>query len=463
MSNVRSAHGWEEAKGDDFVAIFEKAAMEARPRSALAPVLHTMTVADSAIAPPHASAHLRGITEPKGPEVTQVNPDILRWARETAGLTREDAARKLAIPDTKTAMAVDRLRAMEDGERPPTRAMLSRMAKQYHRPLVAFYLSQPPRRANWGRDFRAPSTDRSARDEAVLDALVRNVQARQGLLRSAMLDDDDDLAPLRFLGSATIDTPVARVVAAIRDTLGLQPVEFRAASNPDEAFRLLRSHAERAGIFVLLLGNLGSYHTDLDVEVFRGFALLDDFAPFVVVNPKDSAGARSFTLLHELAHLWLREPGVSAGDPTDPVEVYCNRVASSFLLPHTELAALRTVEAGDVEAWARTITDFARSRNVSSSMVAYRLHRDAVVDRETWLALQGLFRSRWLAGRKRERQRLAERDSGPTYGVLVRHSLGSRLIDLTFRLEASGSLTATKVGRVLGVNPRNAHTILPAG
>ena len=110
-----------------------------------------------------------------------------------------------------------------------------------------------------------------------------------------MLDDDDDLAPLRFLGSATIDTPVARVVADIRDTLGLQPTEFRAARNPDEAFRLLRSHAERAGIFVLLLGNLGSHHTDLDVVVFRGFALLDDFAPFVVVNPKDSAGVRSFT------------------------------------------------------------------------------------------------------------------------------------------------------------------------
>ena len=154
---------------------------------------------------------------------------------------------------------------------------------------------------------------------------------------------------------------------------------------------------------------------------------------------------------------------MSAGDPTDPVEVYCNRVASSFLLPHNELVALRAADAGDVEAWARTIAGFARSRNVSSSMVAYRLHRDSAIDKETWLALQGLFRSRWLAARKHERQRLAERDSRPAYGVLVRHWLGSRLIDLTFRLEASGSLTATKVGRVLGVNPRNAHTILPAG
>ena len=103
----------------------------------------------------------------------QVNPDILRWAGETAGLSREEAARKLAIADTKTAMAIDRLRAMEDGERPPTRAMLSRMAKQYHRPLVAFYLSQPPRRANWGRDFRAPSTDRSERDEGSFEGLWR--------------------------------------------------------------------------------------------------------------------------------------------------------------------------------------------------------------------------------------------------------------------------------------------------
>ena len=215
--------------------------------------------------------------------------------------------------------------------------MLSRMAKQYRRPLLTFYLAQPPRRANWGRDFRAPAADRSRREEALLDALVRNVQARQGLLRSAMLDDDDDIVPLSFVGSATIDTPVDRLVASIRDTLALQLSDFRAERNPDAAFRLLRSHAEQAGVFVLVLGNLGSHHTNLGVEVFRGFALADEFAPFVVVNPRDSAGARSFTLLHELAHLWLGEPGISGGDPMDPVEVFCNTVASSFLLPDEDL------------------------------------------------------------------------------------------------------------------------------
>lgn len=280
----------------------------------------------------------------------QVNPDILRWARETAGLSQEDAVKKLGIKDAWGVAAVDRLAALENGEVLPTRAMLSRMARKYRRPLVTFYLAQPPRRGDWGKDFRAPMTGRSNGDEAVLNALVRNVQARQGLLREAMLDEDDDLAPLTFVGSATPDALVPQVVASIRDTLGLPLEKFRAARGPDEAFRLLRSHAEQAGVFVLVLGNLGSHHTDLGVEVFRGFALADDFAPFVVVNPKDSPAARCFTLLHELAHLWVGEPGISGGDPMDPVEVFCNRVASGFLLPFEELAAFKRPARNSVEA-----------------------------------------------------------------------------------------------------------------
>lgn len=393
----------------------------------------------------------------------QVNPDILRWARKTAGLSLDEAVKKLVITQARGTAAVDRLRALESGEQAPSRAMLSKMARQYHKPLLTFYLSRPPGRGNWGRDFRAPVADRSARDEALLNALVRNVQARQGLLRSAMLDEDDHLAPLAFVGSATIDTPVEQLVADIRGTLKLPLSGYRAAMNPDLAFRLLRSHAEQAGVFVLLLGNLGSYHTDLGVKVFRGFALADEFAPFIIVNPRDSAGARSFTLLHELVHLWLGEPGISGGNPMDPVEVFCNRVASAFLLPDAELGALRGPNTGDIRAWAKAITEFALPRNVSASMVAYRLHRRAAIGRDTWLGLQNMFRGRWLENRERQRQKLAATDGGPPYGVLVRHNVGPGLVDLTFRLEAGGSLTATKAGKVLGVNPRNARAVLAAG
>ena len=187
----------------------------------------------------------------------QVNPDILKWARESAGLRLEEAVKKLSIRDAWGTAAIDRLRALETGEDSPTRAMLSKMAKQYHRPLLTFYLAQPPRRGTWGRDFRAPGAHRSTRDEALLDALVRNVQARQGLLRSAMLDDDDEIVPLSFVASATIDTPVDRLVSSIRDTLAIQLSDFRAAKGTDAAFRLLRARAGQAGVFMLVLDNPG--------------------------------------------------------------------------------------------------------------------------------------------------------------------------------------------------------------
>ncbi len=390
----------------------------------------------------------------------EVNPAILSWARETAGLSPEEAVRKLGIKDARGVAALERLAELENGRVQPTRAMLSRMSKHYRRPLVTFYLSRPPGRGDWGRDFRAPATHRSRKDEAVLNALVRNVRARQGLLREAILDDDDELAPLSFLGSVSTDTPVAQVVASIRATLGLRLGDYRAANNPDRAFRLLRSHTEQAGVFVLVLGNLGSHHTDLGVQVFRGFALADDFAPFVVINPKDSAAAKCFTLLHELAHLWVGEPGISGGDPLDPVEVFCNRVASSFLLPDEELGSFKRPVTNSVDAWAEAVAAFGGPLNVSSSMVAYRLHRQGMIDRATWRDLHRLFRRRWHDRQGRDRQRRRARDGGPAYGVLVRHSLGLGMLELAGRLVSTGCLSATKAGRVMGVNPRNAHLLL---
>ena len=82
-----------------------------------------------------------------------VNPEILRWARETAGLTLEDAVQKLKISKARGVPALDRLAALEAGEEAPTRPMLVKMAKQYRRPLLTFYMSAPPRKADRGQDF----------------------------------------------------------------------------------------------------------------------------------------------------------------------------------------------------------------------------------------------------------------------------------------------------------------------
>ncbi len=110
---------------------------------------------------------------------------------------------------------------------------------------------------------------------------------------------------------------------------------------------LLRSKVEAVGIFVLLIGNLGSHHTAISVEAFRGFALADTVAPFIVINDQDAAVAWSFTLLHELAHLWLGKTGVSGRRPDAQIEKFCNDVAALILLPQHELPAIGITNSMD--------------------------------------------------------------------------------------------------------------------
>src|SRR3546814_7438206 len=108
------------------------------------------------------------------------------------------------------------------------------------------------------------------------------------------------------------------------------------------------------------------------IDAFRGFALADPIAPFVVINDRDAKTAWSFTLLHEVAHLWIGATGVSGGHFEGSTEQFCNDVASSFLLPPRELAQLavtRSTSQGDAN---QLITAFATERLISRSLVAYR-------------------------------------------------------------------------------------------
>ena len=254
-----------------------------------------------------------------------VNPKILLWARETAGLTRQDAVAKIRIKDARGEAAIDRLAALERGEEEPTRPVLVRMARYYRRPLLAFYLDESPPRSDRGADFRMLPASRLADTEALVDALVRNVRSRQNMVR-AMLEAEDEAVHLPFVGSLGKhpgeSVSVTEGIESLRQVLGfdLTASQYYAQPSPVDAFALLRSQVEASGVFVILRGDMGNYLSAIDVDVFRGFAIADDIAPFVVINDNDSVSAWSFTLLHELVHLLLGETGISGAHPGRAIE-----------------------------------------------------------------------------------------------------------------------------------------------
>ncbi len=390
--------------------------------------------------------------------MSAIQPEILTWSRETAGLSLEEAARAIGLKDARGETGAERLAKFEHGKGgDPPRTLLVKMAKAYRRPLIVFYLSQPQKTADRGQDFRTlPGEDRYNPD---LDALIRDIKARQGLVRS-ILEDEEAEAP-GFIGAATMDVPAKELAGQIAQEFEFNLGEYRAEKTSEAAFAYLRARIEAAGAFVLLLGNLGSHHTNIPVEIFRGFASADPLAPMIVVNDQDTKSAWSFTALHELVHLWLGSTGISGSDTTDSIEQYCNDVAGEILLPAEELKVFSKLSS--FESTVKAISEHAAQWRVSRAMVAYKLYRTGKVDRTMWSNLNSRFHDEFLAFKQKQAEKQKTSESGPNYYVVKRHRVGSALLDLVRRALDGGNITYTKASRVLGVKPRNVEPLLSSG
>lgn len=388
-----------------------------------------------------------------------VNPEILRWARETAGMTPDVAASKLSLNDTKRATKLDRLAALENGEDEPSDAMLLRMAKAYRRPLLSFYLPAPPEPDRSSLDFRT-LPERSSADEPVVASLLRDVKARQALVRGLL--EEEDQSPLAFVGSSRGATSVESVLASVVGWSGISRDEFRRAKNTDEAFSYLRERFEAIGIYIVLLSNLGTHHTDIDVRAFRGIALSDPFAPFVVINSQDAKSAWSFTLLHEVCHLWLGESGISTSSTELASERFCNEVASAFLLSTEEIGALSLPASTAPSDLADAMSAFAAARNISTTLVAFRAFQAGRISEESWTSVAEYMRTEWRRQKQTEKDARKDRakDGGPNFYVVRRYRLGKALVETAYRGVMEGSLSPSKAAKILGVAPRSVYPLL---
>lgn len=385
-----------------------------------------------------------------------IKHDILSWARETSKLSIDEAAQKLQITDSQSASAADKLSAYENGTKQPSRSLLLRMSKLYRRPLLTFYLDKPPAVGDRGEDFRTLPEDIEEFENVYVDALIRDVKARQSAIRDTLIDEDEG-ATLEYIGSCTTEQGVNHITRAIRQTLNLDLDEYRSQTNHKESFRLLRHKAEEAGIFVLLKGNLGSYHSNIAVTAFRGFALSDDIAPFIVINDRDAESAWSFTLLHELTHLMLGQTGISGAYAEKMIEKFCNEVATEFLLPDTDFRQFQP-ENLDFDVLKNDISTYAYQKKVSSSHIAYRLYRRGDINKALWEKLRQYYKDKWLERRNALKEKNSQKEGGPNYYIVKHYKLGA-LVDLVKRMTFSGALSTTKAGMLLDVKPLKVHRL----
>lgn len=277
-----------------------------------------------------------------------VKPDILIWARESAGFSLEEVA---------ASSGLSKAPEWETGEVQPTINQLRTLARKYKRPLAVFYLQERPTDFQVISDFRRLPGDGMQKMSPQLHLQVRAAQERREIALDLLAEVGDEIPTLGI--SASIDDDPEAVGARLRSFLRITDAEQRGWRDKREAFNGWRGFIEDAGVLVFQMDKV-------DTKEASGFALSETTLPVIAVNRADVPSRRTFSLLHEFAHLLLAKSGVSEFyiDVTRPpetqkVEVWCNAVAAATLFPRAMFMSedvVREQETGD-PVWSEDAID----------------------------------------------------------------------------------------------------------
>ena len=308
----------------------------------------------------------------------EVEPNLLRWARERARLDIDElAARFKKLPE------------WEAGETQPTLKQLEAFAKAVHVPVGYLFMPEPPDEPVPIPDFRTFAGQAVTRPSPNLLDTIYACQERQSWYRDYVRVTHQQ--ELQFVGSATLATSPQEVAGQMRETLGFRVAARRECPTWSDALRMFIQQADQAGILVMVSGVvLSNNRRRLDPEEFRGFALSNPLAPLIFINGADTKAAQMFTLAHELAHLWLGASAltnlsVAPAHGFRREEVWCNAVAAELLVPLDVLHAMLVVG----EPLDETLSRLARSFKVSTLVILRRLLDADWLDRAAFDAAWG--------------------------------------------------------------------------
>lgn len=304
---------------------------------------------------------------------TTLQPTVLRWARERAGLGMETVAAKVGVrPDR--VVEWERYGKI-------SMAQADRLAHCTHTPVGYLYLREPPEDDLPIPDFRAAGGESPRRPSPDLLETVDLMARRQAWMRDELIEDGAEALP--FVGCCDMDSTPTEAAVVMREHLKLSSDWGSRQRSWTEALRHLRNRVEASGILVTFNGVVGNNtHRRLDRREFQGFALVDRYAPLIFVNGADFKAAQMFTLAHELAHVFVGATGVSNVDTPpsaghDP-ERFCNSAAAEFLVSEEEL----TAHWRPVGTIADSLQAVARRFKVSVLVAAHRALRLRLIDRD---------------------------------------------------------------------------------
>jgi Zn-dependent peptidase ImmA (M78 family)/transcriptional regulator with XRE-family HTH domain len=376
-----------------------------------------------------------------------VEPAVLVWARRSVSMTTEQAAKRLG-------QSLERVIAWEAGEASPTMAQLRKMSDVYKRPLAVFFLAGPPRDFDALHDFRRLAAENS---EAWTPALHFEYRRANDQRASAVevAQRINESIPTSWQPKTPIgrDDP-EQLGHVLRTSLG---VTLKEQSTWTEKYRALGGWIralEDNGVLVIQTEKI-------DLQEMRGFSIYADEYPVIAVNGTDFVRGKVFSLLHEYAHLALRQSSlcdqISDSQPRTSdrrLEAYCNQAAASALMPAEALLSEPLVDRAPkgYERWdSEVLGTLSRTYGVSEEAVLRRLLTLGKTTRRYYQQRREEFLALYERERVQQKESQKDKPGGPTYYRVRARNLGKGYVRLVSHAYARDAIDTLEAASYLGV------------
>jgi len=360
-----------------------------------------------------------------------ITPQVLEWALQRSG--RQE---KLEQKFTKIGEWLS-------GTVKPTFLQLQEFAKAAAVPFGYLLLESPPEEQIPIANYRTLTGKPEHQFTPEFIDTIQLMLRRQNWMREYLISEGH--SRLSFVGSDSLSVNPIIIAQHIRDTIGIEKGWAERQPSWQEALKTVIHLVEDAGILVMSNGIVeNNTHRKLNPAEFRGFVLVDEYAPLVFINGVDGKAARMFTLAHELAHIWL---GTSAAfdlhdlqPANNETELACNRIAAEFLVPSSVL----------MELWQQlSIKDnpyqlLSRRFKVSEIVVARRLLDLELINRDAFFR----FYNDWQANEQRLSHKADDDGGGGNFYASQNIRIGQRFGDMLTRSVKNGTTGYSEAWRL---------------
>lgn len=370
-----------------------------------------------------------------GLEVT-VRPNVIDWIMQH--IRDEHIDNKL----------LERLQSWRDGRKKPTLKQLEDASKKTHIPFGYFLLKTPPVEKISMANYRTIDSTSFHDPSRNLIDIIDQMELIQDWMKEYL--QNEGMEPLNFVGSLTKPYDETDIARRIRHALDVSSLWYKEVNNVQNAFSWWRHRLMMQGIMVFVTGIVGNNtHRKLNLREFRGFTLIDNYAPLIFINSADTYTGRLFTLLHENVHIWLGENNLFnrldwQNKPVRPTETICNAVAAELLVPEKEFLKLWEPSC-DLK---NHIEDLANVFHCSKFVITRRALDLGKIEKDTYTNIVHYFYRKFqqLETEKKDKK------SGGSYYQTQKFKLDTRFMEALHASVNEGKTQCTDAYKLTGLN-----------